>query len=84
MTSIAVNVSQGGRVVIPAEIRQKMQIEVGDQVLLDWSDETGELRIFTRKQRLQHARNLVRKYTRKGVSVVDELIQERRKAAADE
>jgi AbrB family looped-hinge helix DNA binding protein len=84
MTSIAVNVSQGGRVVIPAEIRQKMQIEVGDQVLLDWSDETGELRIFTRKQRLQHARNLVRKYARKDVSVVDDLIQERRKAAADE
>ena len=84
MTSMAVNVSQGGRVVIPAEIRQKMQIEVGDQVLLDWSDETGELRIFTRKQRLQHARDLVRKYARKDVSIVDELIQERRRAAADE
>lgn len=84
MTSIAANVSQGGRIVIPAEIRQKMGIEIGDQVLLDWSDETHELRVFTRKQHLQHARDLVRKYARKDVSVVDELIQERRKAAADE
>lgn len=34
---------------------------------------------IARKQRLQHARDLVRKYARKDVSVVDELIQERRK-----
>ncbi|EIJ34801.1 AbrB/MazE/SpoVT family DNA-binding domain-containing protein [Thiothrix nivea] len=81
---MAANVSQGGRIVIPAEIRQKMGIAIGDQVLLDWSEETRELRVFTRKQRLQHARDLVRKYARKEGSVVDELIQERRKAAADE
>jgi AbrB family looped-hinge helix DNA binding protein len=84
MTSVAANVSQGGRIVIPADIRQKMGIAIGDQVLLDWSEATQELRVFTRKQRLQHARDLVRQYARPGVSVVDELIQERRKAAADE
>ena len=37
MTSVAANVSQGGRIVIPADIRQKMGIAMGDQVLLDWS-----------------------------------------------
>lgn len=51
MTSMTVNVSQGGRIVIPATIRQKMGIEIGDQVLLDWSDGTHKLRVFTRKQR---------------------------------
>lgn len=84
MTSMAANVSQGGRIVIPAEIRQKMGIEIGDQVMLDWSEETHELRVFTRKQRLQYARDLVRKYARKEGSIVDELIQERREAATDE
>lgn len=84
MTSMTANVSQGGRIVIPAEIRQKMGIEIGDQVLLGWSDDTHELRVFTRKQRLQYARDLVRKHAHKEGSVVDELIQERRQAAADE
>jgi len=84
MSPIAVQVSQGGRIVIPAEIRQKMGINIGDQVLLSWSDEVHELRIATRKQRLQHAVDLVKRYTTVTDSVVDELIRERRQAAVDE
>ncbi len=84
MSLIAVQVSQGGRIVIPAEIRQKMGINIGDQVLLSWSDEVHELRIATRKQRLQHAVDLVKRYATVTDSVVDGLIRERRQAAADE
>ena len=85
MASVFVNVSQGGRVVIPAEIRSRMGISAGDQVLLDWSEATKELKIVTRKQRLQQARDLVAKYANEpGESVVDELIQERREAAKSE
>jgi len=84
MSQIAVQVSQGGRIVIPAEIRQKMGVSIGDQVLLSWSDETHELRIATRAQRLQHARDLVKPYASTTDSVVDALIRERRQAAADE
>ena len=84
MSLIAVQVSQGGRIVIPEEIRQKMGINIGDQVLLSWSDEVHELRIATRKQRLQHAVDLVKRYATVTDSVVDGLIRERRQAAADE
>lgn len=84
MSPIAVQVSQGGRIVVPAEIRQKMGINIGDQVLLIWSDEEHELRIATRKQRLQHAVDLVKRYATVTGSVVDGLIRERRQAAADE
>ena len=84
MSPIAVQVSQGGRIVIPAEIRQKMGVDIGDQVLLSWSDETHELHIATRTQRLQHARDLVKPYASTTDSVVDALIRERRQAAADE
>jgi len=84
MSSIAVQVSQGGRIVIPAEIRQKMGINIGDQVLLSWSDEVHELRIATRKQRLKHAVDLVKRYATATDSVVDGLIRERRQAASDE
>lgn len=84
MPSTAVQVSQGGRIVIPVEIRQKMGVCIGDQVLLSWSDDVHELRIATRKQRLQHAVDLVKRYATITDSVVDELISDRRRAAADE
>ncbi len=84
MSPIAVQVSKGGRIVIPAEIRQKMGISDGDNVLLSGSDDIHELRIATRKQRLQHALDLVKQHVTTTDSVVDELIRERRQAAADE
>ena len=84
MSPIAVQVSKGGRIVIPAEIRQKMGISDGDKVLLSWSDDIHELRIATRKQRLQQALDLVRQHVTTTDSVVDELICERRQAAAGE
>ena len=45
---------------------------------------SGELRIETRDQRLQRARALVRKYIPASVSLVEELIQERRDEAERE
>lgn len=82
MSSMITQIAQGGRVVIPAELRQKMGLKVGDQVLLSWSEETQELRISTRRQRLQQARALVKRYASTGV--VNDFIAERRQAAADE
>lgn len=84
MSPIAVQVSKGGRIVIPAEICQKMGISDGDKVLLSWFDDIHELRIATRKQQLQHALDLVKQHVTTTDSVVDELIRERRQAAADE
>lgn len=84
MSSIAVQVSQGGRIVIPAEIRQKMGVKVGDQVLLNWSEGDQALCVATRKQRLFHAQELVKRYAVKKGSVVDEFIQERRQASTEE
>jgi bifunctional DNA-binding transcriptional regulator/antitoxin component of YhaV-PrlF toxin-antitoxin module len=70
--------------VIPAEIRQKMAISAGDKVLLSGFDDIHELRIATRKQRLQQALDLVKQHVTTTDSVVDELIQERRQTAAGE
>ena len=84
MSSTTAQVSQGGRIVIPADIRKKMGIGIGDQVLLTWSEEDHELRVATRKQKRQHAQELVRRYANFENSVVDELIRERRQAATNE
>ena len=81
MSSVVIQVSQGGRIVIPADIRQKMGIGIGDEVMLTWHEDNHELTIATRKQRLQRARQLVKTHINVTHSIVDELLQERKEAA---
>jgi AbrB family looped-hinge helix DNA binding protein len=80
MSSILSQVSAGGRIVIPADIRRKMGIHSGDQVILSYHD--GELHIATKKQRLQQAKTIVTTYTANH-SLAEELLEERRKEAND-
>ncbi|MGZ8163710.1 MAG: AbrB/MazE/SpoVT family DNA-binding domain-containing protein [Methylobacter sp.] len=80
MSSMIAQVSAGGRIVIPAEIRRKMDIHSGDQVILSYHD--GELHIATRKQRLQQAKAIV-KASASEVSLAEQLVEERRAEAND-
>jgi len=75
-------INENGRVVIPAAFRKALGIKAGDEVILRIEDD--ELRITTMKRRIERAQRLVRKYVRPGVSLVDELIAERREAAKNE
>ncbi|MBS0544695.1 MAG: AbrB/MazE/SpoVT family DNA-binding domain-containing protein [Proteobacteria bacterium] len=77
---ITMKMSEGGRVVIPAEIRQALGIKEGDLVYWDLVD--GEARLSTRAARLRRAQALVRRHVPEGVSLADELIAERRTEAA--
>jgi AbrB family looped-hinge helix DNA binding protein len=75
-------VSAGGRIVIPASFRKVLGINSGDEVVLRIKDD--ELRISTLKARIEHAQRLVRRHVKPGTSLVDELIADRRRAAARE
>lgn len=80
---IQMKMSEGGRVVIPAEIRQSLGLKEGDAVLFEERD--GEVFITTKKARLERARVLFRQYVPAGApSIVDELIAERRAESAQE
>ena len=72
-------VTEGGRIVIPAEFRRELGVEVGDEVRLMMQD--GELRVFTLDQAIRRAQELVRRHVPEGTSLVDELIAERRAEA---
>jgi AbrB family looped-hinge helix DNA binding protein len=74
--------SEGGRVVVPAEIRKALGLKEGDLVL--WELKDGEARLTTRRERLRRAQALVREYVPAGVSLSDELIAERRAEAERE
>jgi AbrB family looped-hinge helix DNA binding protein len=75
-------VSQNGRIVIPASFRKALGIDVGDEVVLRLQD--NELRITTQQHRVQRAQERSRRYVKRGASLVNELLSERREAAKRE
>ena len=75
-------ITENGRVVIPAAFRKALGINPGDEIILRLDDD--ELRITTMKRRIERAQRHVRQYVKPGVSLVDELISERREAAKRE
>jgi AbrB family looped-hinge helix DNA binding protein len=75
-------VNENGRVVIPAAFRKALGIEVGDEVVLRIQDD--ELRITTQQHRIERAQRRARQHIKPGVSLVDELLAERREAAKNE
>ncbi len=81
-TETRTRLNQNGRVVIPASYRKALGVKPGDEVILRMEDD--ELRITTMKRKIERARQRVRKYIKPGVSLVDELIAERREAAKRE
>ena len=82
MNTVSAKIADGGRVVIPAEHRRALGLEVGDEVIIRVED--GELRILTRAEAIRRAKSLVRRKVKKGRSLVDELTGERRTEAANE
>ncbi|HUO14877.1 MAG TPA: AbrB/MazE/SpoVT family DNA-binding domain-containing protein [Verrucomicrobiae bacterium] len=82
MLQTRLKINENGRVVIPASFRKALGVKPGDEVILRWED--GELRITTIRKRLERAQRLVRKYIKPGISLVDELIADRRREAQNE
>jgi AbrB family looped-hinge helix DNA binding protein len=78
-----VRVTEGGRVVIPSQIRNEAGIVIGDRVNIAL-DEDGSVRISTRKQNFKKAQELFRKHVQGRRALADELIADRRREASDE
>ncbi|MGH7173846.1 MAG: AbrB/MazE/SpoVT family DNA-binding domain-containing protein [Gemmataceae bacterium] len=70
-------VSGMGRVVLPAALRKELGIEDGKEVVFSRT-EYG-IQITPLDQAIRQAQELVRRYVPKGVSLVDELHEARRK-----
>jgi AbrB family looped-hinge helix DNA binding protein len=69
-------------VVIPAALREALGLKEGDVLIA--SAEDGELHLLTIPAAVRRARAIVRKYVPEGVSLVDELIADRRREAEEE
>lgn len=70
--------SQGGRIVIPSELREQLQFKQGDQLLMEIKD--GVLVVTSKAQRIRQVQAEFQSSlpNLQGRSPVDELIAERR------
>jgi len=75
-------ITPGGRLVIPARHRKALGLKTGDEVLLRLVD--GELRILSQAEAVKRAQAMVKKHVKRGRSLVDELLRERRLEARRE
>lgn len=71
-----------GRVVIPAAFREALGLSEGDTLIASVDD--GELNLLTRRAAVRRAQAIVRQFVPEGVSLVDELIEDRRREAERE
>jgi bifunctional DNA-binding transcriptional regulator/antitoxin component of YhaV-PrlF toxin-antitoxin module len=77
-----VKLGEGGRFVIPAAMRAEMGVEIGEALVMHV--ENGELRVRGQREIKRRIQEQAKKFSKPGVSVVDELIAERRAEAAKE
>ena len=80
--TVTTRIAEGGRIVLPAEFRRALGVQVGDQITLRLVN--GEVRIATLAHAIAHAQEVVRQYVPEGRSLVAELIAERQADSADE
>ena len=79
----AVKIIDGGKLVIPANMRRAMGIAPGDTVLVELLPE-GELRVRPLAAAIRQAQAIVREQVKGDRSLAEELMRERRQEAAHE
>lgn len=82
MESRSTKIVDGGKLVIPASFRRELGLRVGDTVVMEL--ENGELRVRSLDAAIADMQTLVRGFVPDGVSLVDELIEDRRAEAERE
>jgi bifunctional DNA-binding transcriptional regulator/antitoxin component of YhaV-PrlF toxin-antitoxin module len=77
----AMKMSEGGRVVVPAEIRKALNVRDGDVVY--WELVDGEARLTTKLARLRRSQEMAQRRfpSEPGVSLAADLIADRRQEA---
>lgn len=75
-------IQDGGRLVVPADIRRELGLQTGTDVVLEVVD--GSLQVRTMAQVIKQVQDYARQFKREGESVVDEFIAEKRAEAARE
>lgn len=76
------NIGENGRIVIPARIRKKVNLSVGQAVVLNV--ENNEIKIIPYSTKLKNIENIVQSYNKNKASLVDKLTQMRKEELDNE
>lgn len=82
MNKTPVKIGEGGRIVIPSDIRKAMGIDVGDELLVHM--ENGKLILMTRARAIEYVHEQMGKYSVGERVLSEELIAERREEIRNE
>src|ERR1700744_4062625 len=74
--TVKTRINEQGRIVIPTEIRRKMEIKPGESLLMEVED--GILRIESYRPRIRRIQEEFKQYAKPGGLASEELIAERR------
>lgn len=80
--SFHTHLTADGRVVIPAPLRHRLRLKPGDRVVID--ADGGDVRVRSYDRVLAEVQSYFSRYAVPGVSMVDELLADRRAEAARE
>ena len=82
LSPVKVKLGPDGRVVVPASFREALGLKEGDTLIA--SAESGELKFMTIPAAVRRAQKMLREFVPEGVSLVDELIEDRRREVEEE
>ena len=80
--NVRTKVLESGEIIIPLEMRKRLGIKIGDDVILSLSN--NSLSIMTQREAIRRVQDRCKGIMPEGVSIVDELIADRRREAAME
>ena len=66
-----------GRIAVPAKFRKALGLQAGDEVMLFLEED--QIRMMSLRQAVALAKKQIRRFVPEGASLVDALIEERRK-----
>lgn len=82
MSSQAVKIIDGGKLIIPAAFRRKLGIDTGDTVVIELGEDGLHVRSLS--SAVRRAQEIVREFLPEGTDLADELIADRKVEAEHE
>jgi AbrB family looped-hinge helix DNA binding protein len=82
MSSQAVKIIDGGKLIIPAAFRRKLGIDTGDTVVIELGEDGLHVRSLS--SAVRRAQEIVREFLPDGTDLADELIADRKIEAEHE
>jgi AbrB family looped-hinge helix DNA binding protein len=82
MLEFRAQLTEGGRIIIPAKCRQALHLSIGDEVIIRVVD--NEAHIYSLQHAIKRAQALVTQRNKKKLKLTDMLIKERRSETKNE